>query len=239
MGMPITVEIIGISLDSKIFSEVFNYFRYIDNKFSTYKKTSEIIKINSGKLNKNQYSNDMKSVLKLCEKTKRKTNGFFDIEYKGKLDPSGLVKGWAVQNTCKFLKKRGIKNFFIEAGGDIQVSGKNKNGQKWKIGIQNPFNRNEIIKVITVKTNGVATSGTYIRGHHIYNPFDKLNNITNIVSFTVVGPNIFEADRFVTAAFAMGKNGISFIESLPGFEGYMIDKYGIATYTSGFGKYVV
>ena len=54
---------------------------------------------------------------------------------------------------------------------------------------------------------------------------------------TVIGPNVYEADRFATPAFAMGKKGIDFVENLPGLEGYMVDKDGIATMTSGFEKY--
>jgi thiamine biosynthesis lipoprotein ApbE len=62
---------------------------------------------------------------------------------------------------------------------------------------------------------------------------------TDVVSLTVIGPNVYEADRFATAAFAMGKKGIYFIEQLPGFEGYMIDTSAQATYTSGFERYVL
>ena len=58
------------------------------------------------------------------------------------------------------------------------------------------------------------------------------------VSVTVLGPNVYEADRFATAAFAMGSEGIHFIEGLSGFEGYLIDKSGIAALTSGFADYV-
>ena len=84
---------------------------------------------------------------------------------------------------------------------------------------------------------GMATSGTYIRGQHIYNPLDD-KEITEIVSLTVIGPNVYEADRFATAAFAMGKEGINFIERTAELEGYIIHKDGIATLTSGFEKYV-
>lgn len=59
-----------------------------------------------------------------------------------------------------------------------------------------------------------------------------------VKSFTVIGPNVFEADRYATAAFAMGKKGISFIESVPELEGYMVDNKKLATYTSGFKKLV-
>jgi thiamine biosynthesis lipoprotein len=62
--------------------------------------------------------------------------------------------------------------------------------------------------------------------------------MTDIVGLTVIGPNIYEADRFATAAFAMGREGIMFIENLAGFEGYMIDQHGQATFTSHFTRYV-
>ena len=55
---------------------------------------------------------------------------------------------------------------------------------------------------------------------------------------TIIGPNVYEADRFSTPAFAMGRNGIKFIEKQKGLEGYMIANDGVATYTSGFNKYV-
>jgi len=56
---------------------------------------------------------------------------------------------------------------------------------------------------------------------------------------TVIGPNVYEADRFATAAFAMGRKGIEFIEKLVDFEGYMIDAQARATFTSGFERYVL
>jgi thiamine biosynthesis lipoprotein len=63
--------------------------------------------------------------------------------------------------------------------------------------------------------------------------------VTDVVSLTVIGPNIYEADRFATAAFAMGEEGIRFIGRLAGFEGYMIDRRGQATFTNGFTRYVI
>jgi thiamine biosynthesis lipoprotein len=89
-----------------------------------------------------------------------------------------------------------------------------------------------------VSDQAVATSGTYIRGNHIYSPKEKDRTEFEIVSMTIIGPNIYEADRFATAAFAMGSKGIHFIETLPDLEAYMINKKGIATMTTGFEKYI-
>jgi FAD:protein FMN transferase len=239
MGMPIIIEIVDTNANISYINRVFEYFRYVDKKFSTYKKSSEISKINNKLIDLKSVSEDMKEILKLCELTKKETNGYFDILKNGKLDPSGLVKGWAIKNAAKILQQSGFENYYVNAGGDIQVHGKNKDGDHWKIGIQNPFNLKEIVKALKINEEGVATSGIYIRGQHIYNPFDPKSDLTDILSLTVIGPNIYEADRFATAAFAMGKNGIEFIDKLPGFEGYMIDKEGVATMTKGFEKYIL
>jgi len=242
MGMPISLEIIDKSADEKIFNKIYDYFKYVDSKFSVYKKTSEVTLINKKKIAEQDYSRDMKLVLKLCEQTKNQTNGYFNIQKEKSMDPSGLVKGWAIFNGAKLLKKNGFENFYIEAGGDIQVSGKNLDKEYWRIGIRNPFKEfkeNEIVKVISVFNKGVATSGTYLRGAHIYNPKDRNKKVDEIVSLTVIGSNIYEADRFATAAFAMGQKAILFVEGLNGFEGYQIDKNGIATFTSGFNKFIL
>ena len=253
MGTPVIVEIVDKEGKQELFDEVFDYFRYVDDKFSTYKSTSEITAINDKKLKEparpldlsgaggEEMSNDMKLVFNLSEETKKLTNGYFDIiTPAGKYDTSGLVKGWAIFNASNILKNHGIKNFFVEAGGDIQTSGINESGEPWCVGIQNPFSeKREVIKKVYLhKDEGIATSGNYVRGNHIYNPKDKNDSLADIVSITVIGPNIFEADRYATAAFAMGKKGIFFIEELEGFEGYSIDKDGQAIMTKGFDNYI-
>lgn len=237
MGMPVRIQITDKFAKSNDIKKIFSYFRDVDQKFSTYKDNSEIEKINRGELRENQYSGEMKKILDLSEETKRLTNGFFDIKINNKLDPSGIVKGYAIKKASDMLAKMGYKNFYVEIGGDIEVRGVNEKGKKWNVGIENPFNRKEIIKKIMLTGRGIATSGTYIRGNHIINPISKAK-ADSIASITVIGPNVYEADRFATAAFAMGERGINFIESLNGFEGYLVtkDKKGIST--SGFGKYL-
>lgn len=235
--MPITVEIVDSLVTEEVFQKVYSYFEYIDNKFSTFKKTSEITMINEGKIHEKNYSKDMRTVMKLSEQTRKQTNGYFDINRNGKLDPSGLVKGWAIHNASRLLLKEGYDNFYIDAGGDIQTSGENAQNKSWRVGIRNPFNDNQIVKVLYIHNEGVATSGTYFRGRHICNPKESYRKIDEIVSLTVISPNVYESDRSATAAFAMGKNGIKFIENLKGYEGYMIDKSGIVSFTINFNKY--
>ncbi len=250
MGMPIIVD--------PGETQVFDYFREIDERFSSYKKNSEVTAINDGRLKIKNASRDMKLILKLAEETRKETGGYFDVYHNNYLDPSGIVKGWAIYEASKILDKKGTKKYYINAGGDIQTK-----GGPWTVGIRNPFKTNENVKIVYLNGEGIATSGTYEKGNHIYDPHSMNSNFENsflrsrqtswpvtsfsgnshkdvgsIVSITVIGKNVYEADRFATAAFAMGKNGINFIEKQDGLEGYMIDVDGIGTMTSGFEKYV-
>ena len=238
MGMPITIEVVDPMVTPDDLDHIFTYFVSVDETFSTYKETSEISRINRGELPASQASASVQTILALCEQTKKDTHGYFDIQRDGIVDPSGIVKGWAVQHAAQMLEERGFHHFYVNAGGDIQVAG-NKHGKLWRIGIRNPFNRGENVKVLALTDRGVATSGTAIRGQHIYNPYQPDTPILEIVSLTVIGPNVYEADRFATAAFAMGRKGIQFLEKLPGFEGYLIDAQARATFTSGFERYVL
>lgn len=238
MGMPITVEVIDAAVTGQDINDVFAYFEHVDEKFSTYKDTSEITRINQNKLPLHRASHEMKEIFSLAERTRQETDGYFDIVRNGQYDPSGIVKGWAIYNAALILQRKGFANFHVDAGGDIQTFGKNAEGQPWRVGIRNPFNMQQMVKVVAVSDCGVATSGTYIRGKHIYDPKSDEEITPDIVSLTVIGPNIYEADRFATAAFAMGKEGIYFIDNLEEFEGYLIDKDGLATLTTGFERYV-
>lgn len=238
MGMPITLEVVDAWVSQDDLDKVFAYFTSVDERFSTYKDTSEISKINRGEILPAQYSMDMRHIFSLSAQTKKETDGYFDIQRNGIYDPSGIVKGWAIQNAAEMLLAEGFKNFYVDAGGDVQVAGK-KDGQLWHVGIRNPFNRFEHVKVLGLSNQGVATSGTAIRGQHIYNPHQPTLSVQEIMSITVIGPDVYEADRFATAAFAMGRKGIQFIAELAGFEGYMIDAEAKATFTAGFERYVI
>jgi thiamine biosynthesis lipoprotein len=271
MGMPITVEIVEkadatatespavpASATATTIEKVFDYFHYIDEKFSTYKENSEIMRINRGEILLENSSDDMREIFDLAERTRNETGGYFDIVNRsGIFDPSGIVKGWTILKASRIIESVGFKDYFVEAGGDIQVGGYNRQGELWRVGVRNPFvtEKKEIVKIVLLGggrmngsdngnwvngskngngMNGIATSGTYLRGQHIYNPKDRDSAISDIASLSVIGPNVYEADRFATAAFAMGKKGIDFIEQQKGLEGYIIDSAGIATMTSGF-----
>src|SRR5712691_10090561 len=108
MGMPITVEVVDRSVTDADIENVFAYFRAVDDTFSMYKEHSEISKINRGELCEEEYSAEMKTILAVSEQAKQETRGYFDIQHNGIIDPSGIVKGWAILNAAHMLKAAGF-----------------------------------------------------------------------------------------------------------------------------------
>ena len=166
----------------------------------------------------------MRDVLALAARTKRETRGYFEIRRPdGSLDPSGIVKGWAIRNAADLIRSSGVRNFFVEAGGDIQTGGKNARRRGLESRHPQSVQRAGDHQGGDAEGRGIATSGTYVRGQHIYDPHRPGRPIEDIVSLTVIGSDVLEADRFATAAFAMGSAGIHFIEEQPDLEGYVVD----------------
>lgn len=239
MGMPISLAVLDDRVRQPDLDAVFAQFTAADAQFSPFREDSEVSRFNRGEIDQRDLTPAMREIFALCEQTRLETGGYFDIvRPDGTMDPCGMVKGWAIRNAARELAGMGFVNFSVAAGGDIQCGGVNDEGGEWTVGIRNPFNPHEIVKVLTPKGRGVATSGNYIRGDHIYNPHTGRYGSDGIVSLTVVGADILEADRYATAAFAMGREGIHFIERISGLEGYEIDAQGIARMTSGLGTYL-
>ncbi len=238
MGMPITIEIVDAPT-ADLGQEIFDWFNHVDQRFSPYIETSEVCRLSKGDVSDDELSDEMREVLVLAEATRLESDGAFNIRRpSGFIDPSGIVKGWAISKAAKTIAACGVTSFYVEAGGDIQAHGLDGAGGAWSVGIRSPFNDKDIIKVVALSGQGIATSGTYVRGDHIYDPRDPDRKLDEIVSVSVIVDDVVDADRFATAAFAMGRDGIYFLESLPGVEAYAVDAHGIATQTTGFGKFV-
>ena len=105
--------------------ELFDWFREVDARFSTYKDDSEISRLNRGELHVRDSHPDVRWVLARCDELREETGGYFDARYESLLqvDPSGLVKGWSVDRGGELLERTGIANYSINAGGDIRMRG--------------------------------------------------------------------------------------------------------------------
>jgi len=219
MGIPISIEI--PTGNEKIFIESFAIFSEIDHRFSTYKMDSEVSHFNEGVISLKDCSGSFKDIYAKCQQLKKETNGYFDAFYNKKYDPSGYVKGYAIDQVANFLKQKGYSEFLINAGGDIAAS--SHSSKKWKIGIADPSNTKKILAHLEVDSITVATSGTYERGDHIIDPLTK-KKPDFFKSVTVFGPSILIADVYATVIFAKGKKGLELLQQLPGYSCIYVDK---------------
>lgn len=238
MGMPMTVGINDDRATDDDVIAVVRRFEEINQRFSPYLASSEVSRFNNRTIAPDALSDEFSMIYELCEQASLDTDGYFDAMRGGKFDPSGLVKGWAIEQASNLLLDRGYAHFVIDVGGDSRAFGLNQHGQPWRVGIRNPFCRSEIVKVLSVSNRGVATSGTAIRGSHIYDPHESAELRTALVSLTVIGPTVYDADIAATAAFAMGDQALSFVAQQYDLEGYAIAADGMATMTPGFTTYV-
>ena len=114
----------------------------------------------------------MREVLARCEELREETGGYFDARapLPGRIDPSGLVKGWSVDRAGAILDEGGARNYAVNAGGDMVLRGGALPDDRWRVGIQHPLIRDRIAKVVEANDLAVATSGAYARGDHVVDP---------------------------------------------------------------------
>jgi thiamine biosynthesis lipoprotein len=228
MGTAVVIDIPGLK-DGKIIDAAFAQLRAVDEQFSPYKKTSELYQFNKKRLTPGNVSIGMKDVMKVCLGAENFTGGYFSARYGDEFDPSGYVKGWAVSEVKFSLLNQGFKTFCVSAGGDMTA--KSAGTKVWRIGIQHPLKKNEVLGTIIGKNIAVATSGSTERGHHVINPKTG-QPARDFLSLTVAGPDIVKADVMATAAFAMGMPGLDFVDKQREYEVLAVDPKG-KIYLSG------
>ncbi|MFJ4680970.1 MULTISPECIES: FAD:protein FMN transferase [unclassified Kitasatospora] len=170
----------------------------IDALFSTYRPESGISRLDRGELTLAEADPEVRWVLERCAELGAETGGYFTARPGGRLDPSGYVKGWAVEEAARTLRESGSAHHCVSGGGDVQTA-----GGPWRIGIADPHRAGAVARVVTGHDLAVATSGTAERGPHIVDPHTGLPS-DSYASLTLVGPRLARLDALATAAFAMG-----------------------------------
>ena len=234
MGMPIVLDERD-GLAEPTIESMFDVLREADTLFSTYKHDSEISRLNRGELSLEDAHPDVRDVLGRCDELRVITDGYFDAArvIEGGTDPSGLVKGWAVDRAGDLLDVAGARNYSLNAGGDIRLRGAPLPEPRWRVGIQHPLERDKIAAVVEGNDVAVATSGAYARGEHVVDPHTGHAPV-GVLSVTIVGPELATADAYATAAFAMGEAGPEWTASLGLYEAMTILADGRVLLTHGF-----
>ena len=162
----------------------------------------------------------------LCAAAKDLSDGAFDPwAVTGGFDPSGLVKGWAADLCADILVAAGVGHVQVNAAGDLALRGgwfDSAAGvvKPWSIGVVNPDDRSEIVKVYEITDGAIATSGTYERGAHIHDPLNGLIAI-GAKSATVVGPEGWLCDAMATAVMVAGQDSTKWFGQ-PELGGYQV-----------------
>ncbi len=191
----------------------------VDRRFSPYLPDSEVSRLASGRLAEADAHPDVRRILALADDLAAESKGAFDVrrwQPDGRLDPSGIVKGWSVEVAAERLFAAGIARFAINAGGDIIMHGTPGDGFVWRVGVRHPDRPDRVASVLGVLDLAVATSAAYERGAHIRDPRDG-RVPQQVRSMTVVGPSLTLADAYATTAYVMGLGGLDWVAAHDGY----------------------
>ena len=245
MGTSISIDVVD-SHDRSIIDDLVAWFHEVDDVFSPYKDLSPISRIGRGEVGPGDpvLTDDVMEVLQRCEELIVETEGVFDVwnlpsPNGTRFDPCGYVKGWSVERACALLRAHSVRDYCINAGGDIAFAGRDHDGNHWHIGVRHPERADALSVVLHGEGPlGIATSGSYERGAHIFDPRDGLP-VTELAAVTIVGPSIAEADAFATTVYVMGLHGLEWLERFPQYAGCAMTHEGQMFTTEGFDAYLV
>jgi thiamine biosynthesis lipoprotein len=173
-----------------------------------------------------------------------------------RLDAGAIAQGQSSDFIGSVLENQGCKNYMVEIGGEVFCKGVNRQGKKWQIGIDKPYDDpadmdKELQAVVAISGVGLSTSGNYRQFYerdgkkfaHEINPHTGKPVDHNLLSATVIAPSCMESDAFATAFMVLGlEKSLTLCKNVPGLECYLIyadkdGKFQVAQ-SEGFKKYL-
>jgi thiamine biosynthesis lipoprotein len=223
MGMPISLALRGrhatTSQGDDAWADVLATLRDVDQVFSTYRADSFVSRLGRGEIDVIDCPPEVAEVLALGERARLESAGAFDVrrpdaEGREILDPSGVVKGWAVDRAAAALRALDDTDFCLSAGGDLVAHVADPARPDWRVGIEDPTDPTRIRAVVPLRDGAVATSGLAHRGPHIV---DARTGVVpaRVASVTVIGDDLTWADIDATAAFALDGEAAAWLSRRP------------------------
>jgi thiamine biosynthesis lipoprotein len=237
MGMPISLALRGRHADDAAaraaWAGVMAELQEVDRVFSTYREDSAVSRLGRGEIGLEDCPPEVAEVLALGAAAERDSRGAFSVRLPGPdgrvvLDPSGVVKGWAVERAAAPLRELDGTDFCLSAGGDMTCRTLDPAGPAWRIGIEDPADPAQVIAVVPVLTGAVATSGTAHRGQHLVDARTG-RPPEGVASVTVVAGSLTDADIDATAAYAQGPDAARWLETRRGRSGLVVWADGTTT----------
>ena len=237
MGTVFTMDLRDLDPTAATVDRVVAWWRWVDATFSTYRPESQISRLAAGTLALEECAAEVCHILDSCAEAATLSRGYFSDRPDGRLDPSGMVKGWSVDMASQMMHRAGSRNHCISAGGDVWCTGVPASGERWRVGVVDPHDSSHLLAVVEAPEDGhglaVATSGTAGRGHHILDPHTGMPP-QDLAAITVTGSDLTRVDWVATAAFAMGHESRTWLEALNGVEAYAVTSDGERWCTPGF-----
>jgi FAD:protein FMN transferase len=235
MGLPISLALRGRHTHDDeadaAWAAALGTLRAADRTFSTYREDSVVAAIRRGELAVADAPADVAEVLAIAARTQRATDGAFSV-WRPDLDPSAVVKGWAVQRASAALRALDDTDFCLSAGGDMVCRA--AAGAPWRIGIEDPRDPARILAVVPVTDGAVATSGTAHRGAHLVDA--RTGAVPGTVAqVTVIARSLADADVDATAAYALGPRAAEWLGRRVGRRGLVVWDDGTTTTITGPG----
>jgi thiamine biosynthesis lipoprotein len=230
MGMPISLALRGRHAGDRYgeaaWARALAVLHDADRVFSTFRPDSFVSRLGRGEISVSDCPAEVAEVLLLGEYARVASDGAFDVRRAGAdgrtvLDPSGVVKGWAVQRAVHAFDALADTDYCLSAGGDMFARVADPDGTPWRIGVENPHDPTRLVAVVPLRNGAMATSGLTHRGSHIV---DARTGETprEIASVTVVAEDLTSADIDATAAFAHGPNARHWLASRPARSGVLV-----------------
>ncbi|HEV7204546.1 MAG TPA: FAD:protein FMN transferase [Jatrophihabitans sp.] len=209
MGTVFSFDLRAPGVERAALDDAIAWLHRMDAMFSTYRTDSVISRLGRGELELADCPPEVSEVLDACAALTAATDGYFDAHAGGRLDPSGYVKGWAIERVSDRLAAAGSANHCVNGGGDVQCRGTAAPGRDWQVGIAHSLRPGELVATVAGRTLAVATSGSAERGAHVLDPHTGRSPAA-LASVTVVGTRLAEVDALATALFAMGERAERF-----------------------------
>jgi thiamine biosynthesis lipoprotein len=213
----------GSAPDRRVLRAIEDELDRIDRVFSPFREDSETNRL-ARSVSSAPRSADMSAVLTLCDSAAALTDGWFDAFHSGRLDPTGLVKGWAVQRVERMLTDAGSTRHAINGGGDVLVVSDPGVDEPWRIGVSGGRG---LVATVQAHNLAVATSGNVERPAEIVDPFTGQPTVS-VQALTILGPEIVVADVLATAAVARGAADPGWFRRLPGYRVLAQDSWSSA-----------
>lgn len=219
MGMPVSLALRGRHAEGDqaevAWRGALEVLREADRVFSTWRTDSVVSRLGRGELRPEECPPEVTEVLDNGERARVASGGAFDVRRPGPdgttvLDPSGVVKGWAVARAARVLESLSWTDFCLSAGGDMICRTRLADSPAWRIGVEDPYDVRRVVAVVPVRNGAVATSGPAHRGAHIVDARTG-RTPSAMRSVTVQDPDLVTADVDATAAFAMGEEGLPWL----------------------------